>query len=264
MDYEGIIDLDKYKGKSGTFWELTKMTFEDYFLGVYVNRSISLRIMYNGHLFNLKVYKNRYKREIDIYYDTCIKYKLKENESEFSTSCEELIDGTLKISAASKNKSVYLLEFIDAVSICFGVNRLYLIDGATSKLNDDIDLTLYMVMRYGKTFYERYGFKFCEDNKDIQNQKKLLELFDFKVFYSLLDETQEAFVKKRLESLGKNKRDYKFLGQFYVDAYDYLNSKASVKRLLQLQGLLTDPTKPWYSMVSEITQKKICMEKFYS
>jgi c-di-AMP phosphodiesterase-like protein len=48
-----------------------------------------------------------------------------------------------------------------------------------------------------------------------------------------------------------------------VDAYDNLHKKASEKRLLELQGLLTDTNKPWYTMVNTITQKKICMEKFY-
>ena len=268
IDHEALIDLDKFSDRKrvGVFWKITGFTFDDYLATVFVDRSTSLNIVYNGHLFHLKVYKNKYKREIDIYLDSCIKYKLSSTEatlSEFSTDCEDTFKGTLKISSQAKTKSQYLLDFIDAISISFGISRLSLIDAAAPKLNIDIDLSLYMVMKYSQTFYERYHFSFCEPD-DIQHQKRLLQLFDFDTFYKLLDPSQKQFVDRRLKTLGKKRDDYRYLGQFYVDSYDYLRSVSSEHRLLQLQNLLNDPSKPWFSMVLAISQRKQCMEKFYN
>lgn len=268
IDPESLIDLDKIseKKKFGSFWKVTGLTFDDYFSSIFVNRFTILNIVYNSHLFHLKVYKSKYKREIDIYLDSCIKYKLTSTEaslSEFSTDCEDTFNGVIKISQDAKTKSQYLLEFIDAISIAFGIYRLSLIDGATPKLNRDIDLSLYMVMKYNQTFYERYHFTFC-DPDDIQHQKRLLQLFDFDTFYRLLDQSQKEFVNRRLKTIGKKYSDYKYLGPFYVDSYDYLTSISSKYRLLQLQNLLNDTSKPWFSMVHAISQRKQCMEKFYT
>jgi hypothetical protein len=269
IDPESLIDLDKIpeKKKFGSFWKLTGLTFDDYFSSVFANRFITLNIVYNSHLFHLKVYKNRYKPEIDIYLDSCIKYKLSSTEatlSEFSTDCEDVFKGVIKISQKANTKSQYLLDFIDAISIAFGISRLSLIDGATPKLNRDIDLSLYMVMKYNQTFYERYQFTFCQNDNHIQHQKRLLQSFDFDTFYKLLDQSQKKFVDRRLKTNCKNRSDYRYLGPFYVDSYDYLRSISSENRLLQLQNLLNDSSKPWFSMVHSISQRKQCMEKLYT
>lgn len=54
-------------------------------------------------------------------------------------------------------KSEFLLNLIDAISKCFGVKRISLIE-----YSKNIDLSLYMIMKYQKTFYEKYGYRFCD------------------------------------------------------------------------------------------------------
>lgn len=153
------------------------------------------------------------------------------------------------------------------MSVCFGVKRIELIDGATpkeyhrvyieKKKVQDIDLSLYIVMKYQQTFYERYGYKFCDKDIEYKIHKDLLSEFNFDIFYKLLNESDKQIVDKYKKSY-----KFKYLGEFYVKVYDYLDSKKSKRRLLELQSLLFNKSYPWYSMLSILTIKKKCMEKY--
>ena len=111
-------------------------------------------------------------------------------------------------------------------------------------------------MKYNQTFYERYGYNFCDKDIEYSIQKNLLRDFKFDIFYKLLSEKDKVIVDKR------KKETYKTLGDFYVKVYDYLNAKNSKRRIIELQSLLFNKDYPWYSMVSILTIKKKCMDKY--
>ncbi len=277
-----IINLDQNTG-SGYFWKFfskhykINFTFTEYMSSLKIDKPDIKRFIYNYHLYKMEIYKSKYKPYIKIYWGNCIILTLKNNEntieselSEFSTECEDIdiITSSLKI---RNTKSEFLLKFIDAVSVCFGVKRIKLIDASTprkyqyvyvyknNKKDEDIDLSLYMVMKYGETFYERYGYKFCDKDIEYKIQKDLLQTFNFDVFYYLLNDIDKEIVNK-YKKLYKCK--CKYLGDFYVKVYDELDKQYDKKQLLELQSLLFNKRYPWYSMVSILTKKKRCMDKY--
>ena len=265
MDSGGLIDLDiPQNRKNGIFWKLTNLNFQKYLSGMHVDRRTILNIYCKDHIYHLQVYRHKYKPEIEIHWGDCIVYRLRNNSgsteaelSEFSTDCDEIINGNLKIKNETKSK--FLLDFIDAISLCFGIKRLSLIDDATPRSSRDIDLSLYMIMKHSQTFYERYGFTFCDKTIDYSLHKDLLRYFRFDAFMLLLNESQSRFVGTL-----KTKVKFTYLHEFYTHFYDILTHIHSRKRLLELQKLLQDRTKPWFSMVSILTKKKTCMEKNFS
>lgn len=272
-----IIDLDKNKD-SGYFWKFfskiynVNFTFVEYISSLKIDLSDIKIFNYKNHIYKMKIYKSKYKPEIKIYWGDCIVYTLKTNEnieselSEFSTECEDIISSKLII---KNTKSEFLLKFIDSISRCFGVKRIQLIDASTPRKyqhvyidknnqnEQDIDLSLYMIMKYGETFYERYGYNFCDKDIEYKIQKDLLQTFKFDVFYYLLNDIDKEIVKKYKKSY-----KCKYLGEFYVQVYDYLNKQDNKKLLLELQSLLFNKNYPWYSMVSILTIKKKCMDKY--
>lgn len=271
-----IIYLDD-NTESGYFWKFfskvykMNFTFNEYINSLKIDKFDKKRFMYKHHLYEMEIYKSRFKPDIKIFWGNCIELTLKNtlNEnlyselSSFSTECEDIISSKLKI---RNKKSEFLLKLIDAVSVCFGVKRIELIDGATpkeyhrvyieEKKVQDIDLSLYMVMKYQETFYERYGYKICDKDIEYKIHKDLLSKFNFDIFYKLLSEDDKLVINVY------KKFKCKYLGEFYVKVYDYLNSKHNKRRLLEIQSLLFNKSYPWYSMVSILTIKKKCMEKF--
>jgi hypothetical protein len=184
----------------------------------------------------------------------------------FSTDCEddtvEYVDGFVFSKDERYRKTPYFLEKVDLIAKCFGIKRIVLTDASTSKLDRDIDLSLYMVMKHGKTLYERYGYRFCDTQIDFQVQKNLLRKFPFTIFLQLLSPQHTYWVKERIKKM-KTTSTYNTLGDFYVDVYDLYHFKDKTKPIRQLQNILNDKTKIWYSMIDVISQKKVCMDKHY-
>lgn len=290
-----IIDLDR-NTESGYFWKWfskiynINFTFDEYITSLNTNTSDIKVFNYTKRIYKIKVTKSKERQEIIFNWRDCIIYRLKKSalkssiESElssFSTECEDSdseysdIEDDTSLNAQTKMtyKSEDLLKFVDVLSKSLGVNRISLIDVATPKKyithpGLDIDLSLYMVMKYNKTFYERYGYKYCDKDVEFNVHKTLLRDFDFDVFYSLLTIQDKQIVDKRKKekylaaSEVASSVRYSTLGEFYVKVYDYLNSKNSKRRLLELQSLLFNKNYPWYSMVSILTIKKKCMDKY--
>lgn len=262
-----IIDLDQNK-KFGFFWDFftnlykISFTFDEYINGLHSSIPNILYIKYKNHLYKMNVYKSQWKYAIKIHWGNCLIYTLKKNEdyleselSEYSTNCEDIILGNLKIIG---DKSEFLLTLIDAISICFGIKKIMLIDAATAKYNTNIDLSLYNVMKYGNTFYEKYGFIFCDKDIDFNIHKKLLKNFDFNVFLYLLSKNDKDIVDKMLKKI----KTPTSLGDFFVNIYDYYYIKNDNK-IVDIQKILTNNKYPWYSMVSIIIKKKECMIKYF-
>jgi hypothetical protein len=273
-----LINLDKNL-KFGMFWD-DNLNFWNYLDTLHHARYNVVNVLFKNFIHRLEVYRDKLKPEIIIEYSDCIKYRIKavgshveSTLSDFNTTCDDIIHGKLVVT----KRSSHLLEFIDAINILFGVRRISLIDVATPRkymniyieknnnteqIMQDIDLSIYMVMKYNQTFYERYNYQFCNSELDYAAHKNLLRNFDFKTFYRLLSYDHRKIVDKRLKYL--DNKDFKYLGDFYVNAYDQLDAQMSKRRLLQLQSLLFNPNYPWFSMVNVLTSKKRCMEKIYS
>jgi hypothetical protein len=258
LEMNSVIDIDIHTEK-GAIWKVLGLGFHEYLSTLFVNAKTVLNVRYHNHLFRMYAYKHKYRDEITLRYSDCILYNLKTNDvselSDFSTDCNDIISGKIKV----EKKTEYMLDFIDGISRGFGVSKVYLVDAATSKLNRDIDLSLYMVMKCGKTFYERYGYTFCDEKLNFDVQKSLLRNFRFDIFYTLLRDEQLTYVSKLLGKLRKT--DYVTLGEFYVDVYDLYHKKGSDSIIVKLQQILYDPTQPWYSMIDILTKKKECMYK---
>lgn len=258
---DSIIDIDVHTEK-GAFWNISGLTFDKYISTLSENIKDILRIRYKNHLFILNLYKHRYRREIVVMYGDCVVYNLKQNPNEgdlasFSTECEDILEGKIKV----QKKTEYILKFIDAISSAFGVDKIFLVDAATSILDRDIDLSLYMVMKFGMTFYERYGYKFCDKKLDFNVQKHLLQNFRFDIFCLVLNPEQKIQVDHFLMRLVKHKNEYTYLGNFYVDVYDYYHQHQKPFKIIKLQRILNDTSQPWFSMVNVLTMKKECMVK---
>jgi hypothetical protein len=260
---DSIIDID-IDTEKGAFWNISGLTFEKYFSMLSKDVKDIVRIRYKRHLFILDLYRHRYRREIVIMYSDCVVYNLKQspttNEGDltsFSTECEDFLQAKINV----QKKTEYVLTFIDAMSSAFGVDQVFLVDAATSTLNREIDLSLYMVMKFGMTFYERYGYKFCDKKIDFNVQKRLLQDFRFDVFYLILNPEQKSQVDHFLMRLVKQKTEYKSLGSFYVDVYDYYHQRLRPSKIIKLQKILNDTDQPWFSMVNILTMKKECMVK---
>ncbi len=259
----------------GLFWnygyakEYTKSGFIETFLNDNPMRPFRFHIMYLGHIYVLSIIKDKNKvGNMIIFWGNCIEYSIQVYEDDtvdsilesFSTDCDDIINGDLKIT----KPSAHLLTLIDVISKFFGVRRLSLSDASRSKTNDDVNLSLYMVMKHGLTFYERYGFKFCKDDYrfDFDTYKILLREFNFKIFYELLSDNHKQTINKYLFKLKKKVSDFEILGDFYVMLYDKYRD-LSDRYIIIMQKILYDKSYPWYCMVDVINKRKSCMEKFY-
>lgn len=160
-----------------------------------------------------------------------------------------------------------LLSFVDKLALLFGVNRIFLRDGATPKEEEYIDLTLMTIMKDNQTFYEKYGYSVCDKDIPIifEKQKYHLRNYNFEVFMFLLNDKDRRFIDKTLQRLKKSgiEGHYSKLHEFYVDAYQfYKNNIKYTHHNKELQDILTNSEYPWYPMVNVIQAWKGCMEKY--
>jgi len=275
-----VIHLNR-NTKRGILWEVAGINYETLleYLRNREQKEVTIKVKYEDVLYNLKVYYDNGK--IRGYYSDCLSFKIYKKNEQFgsdlgfvTTDCD-LVQKIRPMIQPSK----YLLALMDATAIAFGIDRLYLVDSATptKTLQSDaidlidaieqpktIDLTLYMIMKSGQTFYERYGYKFCDNDIQFVIQKDLLRFFNYKVFVYLLQNPQRLFVSRTLKELKKTHRDYKYVKDFYLDAYNYYDLQSDTTNILVLQDILEDSSQPWYSMVSLISSKKKCMLKVFA
>lgn len=265
------IGMNKINLRSGSFWKQTGLDYEGLFLTLREDRPETIYIIDNRILM-VKLFKRRYKDEILVSYANCIEIVL-HNEilkssatlTNFSTDCDEAIEinGYIQVQDEKLYKRTpYYMETVDTIAKCFEIKRISLTDAAKSKLDYEIDISLYTVMKEEKTFYEKYGYTFCDNELNFDVQKRLLRTFPFDVFRHLLSSKDKKWVDERVRKLGKSYSS-KTLGEFYVDVYDKYHVLDSTNRIRQLQNILNDDTKVWYSMVNVLMCKRQCLEKFY-
>lgn len=78
-----------------------------------------------------------------------------------------------------------------------------------------------------------------------------------------IDYLVKELVERRLRRMKKTLREYNTLGEFYVDVYNKYHTSDSTKKILEIQKIMYDKNKVWYSMIDVIYRKKLCMKKVY-
>lgn len=265
-----------YRGKAinlsecnykGCFWDISKQTFVE-FENMLKNDGKDFCYVTWG---SSGLYKISFYYQKGFVYGTfgreCFEFSLRQRTYglvlhllHLTTDCSLSI-----IPEHQKSKTKFLLEVLDYLAKMFGVVRVYLQDSAQPlTASNNIDLSLLTVMKESKMFYEKYGYKICDykpPNLDIH--KKMLREFRMDIFKRYLSSKELTFVQQMENKLQK---DYLILGEFYTDAYRYLNrieNTKNKKRKGFLQSLLTNTSYPWYAMVNIIQSTKVCMEKWF-
>lgn len=267
----GPVHIQLHKVNKGDFWKLTGFSFHTlqqhlhsklpdschYWLTWQNSGNVKLQLSYiNDRYIGFKI-------------EDCVEFVMSKNKyqeikvNNVTTNCRVKV-----IHKGSNSNTRFLMETLDKIASLFGVHRIYLEDAAkTSVRKTQLDFTLTTVMSENKTFYEKYGYQICVDNKqqqpDIQIHKRLLRDFDFHVFFNSLTPKHRSHVQRVLNHLMSTEKNYKRLCHFYNDANEHLTNTGNDKYLLRLQTILQDNSYPWYAMVDVIQSLKTCMERFF-
>lgn len=269
-----IIDLSNDCIYKNCFWKTTKNLFTEFINGKY-----QFKILQSYFKIEMEKDDNNIKCFLYSHNNTeeCMIFTIKNN----NTLHLDNLYKACKFENITDSNTRTTLNLLDSLAIAFGVSSIFLQDAAVpykfKKGVNSIDYTLLTVMKENKTFYEKYGYSFCEPKNeyiktiDIEIHKKLLREFDFGIFKLLLNKYDLEFITI-LESVYRKK--YKYLYEFYNDTMDYCNKKFDkffiideersdkyYNMIFDLQNILTNDNYPWFSMINIIQSSKFCMEK---
>lgn len=272
--YENSYDLDKYNIIGG-FWIAIGITFEELIQELLKSNKKTYYLTLDKNFMKTKFILN--KKNILVQIRDCIEFSLRYDKQKklvmkierFTTLCQLQ---KLKFNNpiyAEFSKSGKLLVIIDKLAVALNVKRVFVTDSSTK---NDFDLSLLLVMKNGKTFYEKYNFRQCDASTELQPigminfelHKQLLRDFNFTAVKIILSPVHRAIVDKIQVTLGK---EFRTLGEFYSEAFDYydpiflLDDNKAI--MLKLEDILKTPTYPWFAMVDCINNIGCCLEKYY-